>query len=431
MNRFLDDPVRLRDQHDQLSLVERIAGQAARDLVDRAQLSSTAMARIAHQIAATQMHSARPAESLRFGWVLVIGALLLGIVTAASAAHLAWLPRWITRNVQDKPKRVSHLATPGAAKTRPFARTDQPLLPATAATPCVSAPFADPIPEPTSASVPAAKPLAKKRLGGEPRKPPSGAMRDDEPGRIPVATGHPLPHVDWPVGSFALPAEGAVRPPIASPPPVAEGRPPEQQAVPPPAPLRQRTDMETLPGLPPHSAPLATLAPSRSASTNLPATVRAERSSAAVHASMYLKEIVRALRIDHSPSQALALLDRYASELAGSAFAEESLLLRVEAMLALGQRTSVLHLLDRTSLTDVAASRNLLITRGELRAAANRCAEGIGDFDLVLTDARRPPKKALLGRALCKQKLGDTAGATADFDRFRREFPDDPVVSGK
>jgi hypothetical protein len=146
---------------------------------------------------------------------------------------------------------------------------------------------------------------------------------------------------------------------------------------------------------------------------------------------MYLKEIVRALRIDHSPSQALALLDRYASELAGSAFAEESLLLRVEAMLALGHRTSVLHLLDQTSLTDVAASRGLLITRGELRAAANRCAEGIGDFDLVLTDARRPPKKALLGRALCKQKLGDTAGATADFDRFRREFPDDPVVSGK
>jgi hypothetical protein len=77
----------------------------------------------------------------------------------------------------------------------------------------------------------------------------------------------------------------------------------------------------------------------------------------------------------------------------------------------------------------VAASRGLLITRGELRAAANRCAEGIGDFDLVLIEARRPPKKALLGRALCKQKLGDAAGAAADFERFRHEFPDDPVLS--
>ena len=64
---------------------------------------------------------------------------------------------------------------------------------------------------------------------------------------------------------------------------------------------------------------------------------------------MYLKEIVRALRIDHSPTQALALLDRYASELAGSAFAEESLLLRVEAMLELGQRNAVLRLLDVAS----------------------------------------------------------------------------------
>jgi len=141
---------------------------------------------------------------------------------------------------------------------------------------------------------------------------------------------------------------------------------------------------------------------------------------------MYLKEIVRALRIDHSPTQALALLDRHASELAGNAFAEESLLLRVEAMLTLGQRDLVLRLLDRTSLTDMAASRGLLITRGELRSAANRCAEGIGDFDLVLTEARRPPKRALLGRALCKQKLGDTAGATTDLDRIRRESSDDP-----
>jgi hypothetical protein len=140
-----------------------------------------------------------------------------------------------------------------------------------------------------------------------------------------------------------------------------------------------------------------------------------------------LKDIVRALRIDHSPSQALALLDRHASELAGNAFAEEALLLRVEAMLALGQRGAVLRLLDEASLSDVATSRVLLVTRGELRAAANRCLEGIGDFDLVLAESRRPPKQALLGRARCKQKLGDAAGAEADLDRYRREFPDSPL----
>jgi len=160
---------------------------------------------------------------------------------------------------------------------------------------------------------------------------------------------------------------------------------------------------------------------------NPPTMVRAEPSSAAPHAAVYLKAIVQALRIDHSPSQALALLDRHAGELAGNAFAEEALLLRVEAMLALGQRSAVLRLLDGMSLTDVAASRSLLVIRGQLRVAANRCADGIGDFDLVLAEAQRPPKQALLGRALCKQKLGDTAGARADFDRYRREFPGAPL----
>jgi len=453
MNLVPGDPVRLMDQRDQPQLVERIAGQAARDLADPPRLSSTAMARIAVQVDAARMQAARTHEPLRFGWVLVMGAFLLGIVTAASAAHLDLLPRWITPRVQDRPKLVLHRTTPGPAKAPRFARNDQPSLPATAATPAASPPSADPIPEPAPVPVPApiesgqvaadrgveatrqeAKPLAKRRLGGGPRKPPSVAMRDPEPGTPSVPTGHPLPLPAWPAGSSALPPAEIAAPPLS-----AERRPPEQQGASPSAPPHQTvpvssqlgTDMEEQGGLP--TLP-ATARPERgsnavhaTARENLPATVRAERSSAAPHASMYLKEIVRALRIDHSPSQALALLDRNASELAGSAFAEESLLLRVEAMLALGQRSAVLRLLDGTSLTDVAASRGLLITRAELRAATNRCAEAIGDFDLVLAEARRPPKQALLGRALCKQKLGDTAGANADFDRYRREFPDDPL----
>jgi hypothetical protein len=200
-----------------------------------------------------------------------------------------------------------------------------------------------------------------------------------------------------------FPAEIAEGSPTAAPSASAERRPPEQQAAPTPTPPQQ-------------------IMPATS-------TDRGVKSSAASQpwAATYLKEIVRALRIDHSPSQALALLDQHASELAGNAFAEESLLLRVEAMLAMGQRSAVLRLLDGTPLTDVAASRGLLLTRGELRAAANRCADSIGDFNLVLTEARRPPKQALLGRAMCKQKLGDAAGANADFDRYRHEFPGDPL----
>lgn len=83
----------------------------------------------------------------------------------------------------------------------------------------------------------------------------------------------------------------------------------------------------------------------------------------------------------------------------------------------------MLRLLDGTSLTDVAAARALLVTRGELRAAARRCAEGIGDFDLVLARARQTDRQALVGRARCRQQLGDVAGMRADIERLRREFP--------
>ena len=83
-------------------------------------------------------------------------------------------------------------------------------------------------------------------------------------------------------------------------------------------------------------------------------------------------------------------------------------------------------MLDGIALTDVAASRALLVTRGKLRAAASRCAEASVDFGHVLGEAG--DKQALFGRAVCRQKLGDEAGAHADLERYRREFPGDPAA---
>jgi hypothetical protein len=152
----------------------------------------------------------------------------------------------------------------------------------------------------------------------------------------------------------------------------------------------------------------------------------ARETSGAQGTAQYLSEAIHALRVERSPGTALFLLDRHATQLGKSAFAHEALLLRVEAMLALGRKTEVLRLLDSTSLTDVAASRSLLVTRGELRAAANRCADGIGDFDWVLAGSKQADRQALFGRAVCRKKLGDSAGARADAQRYRHEFPADP-----
>ena len=70
-----------------------------------------------------------------------------------------------------------------------------------------------------------------------------------------------------------------------------------------------------------------------------------------------------------------------------------------------------------------------LVTRGELRSAANRCSDGIGDFDWVLSRSKQADRQALFGRAVCRKKLGDTVGAMADAERYRHDFPSGPRLS--
>jgi hypothetical protein len=136
-----------------------------------------------------------------------------------------------------------------------------------------------------------------------------------------------------------------------------------------------------------------------------------------------LTAAIQALRVEHSPDAALALLDRYAPKLDKSAFRHEALLLRVEALLKLNRQLDVLRLLDATPLAGVAASRTLLLTRAELRAAAGHCADSLADFDRVLAQTDGRDGRALLGRAQCRKQLGDDAGAREDRDRYRHEFP--------
>jgi hypothetical protein len=116
-----------------------------------------------------------------------------------------------------------------------------------------------------------------------------------------------------------------------------------------------------------------------------------------------LADAIRALRTEHAPVHALALLDEHRAELARGSFGHEALLVRVEALLALHREAEVLMLLDATALADVAASRSLRITRAELRAAAGRCAEALEDFELVLT--RTADARAVRGRDACRKRV--------------------------
>jgi hypothetical protein len=160
-----------------------------------------------------------------------------------------------------------------------------------------------------------------------------------------------------------------------------------------------------------------------------PSTV-APRAAPGQAATESLTEAIRLLRTERAPKAALRFLDSHEHELSKGGFAHEGLILRVEALLALGSGAEVLRLLDGAALTDVAASQSLLVTRGELRAAASRCAEGIGDFDLILARARPTDRRALIGRAFCRKQLGDAAGLHADIERLRKEFPHQPLPGG-
>ena len=134
-------------------------------------------------------------------------------------------------------------------------------------------------------------------------------------------------------------------------------------------------------------------------------------------AERYLTKAIRALRVEQSPEAALALLDRHSPALDKSDFRHEALLLRVEALLKLHRHTDVLRLLEATPLTDVPASRTLLLTRGELRAAAGHCMDAMADFDRVLAQTQGHDRRALLGLAKCHKQMGNEANSRAEMER--------------
>jgi hypothetical protein len=139
--------------------------------------------------------------------------------------------------------------------------------------------------------------------------------------------------------------------------------------------------------------------------------------------TIWLAEAIRTLRQKHAAGAALEILDRHAQELDKGGMSHEATLVRVEALLALHRSAEVLHLLDSSPLADATAARGLLLTRAELRAAAGRCSDGLGDFELVLARTHQEDERALYGRAVCRQRTGDSAGARQDFERYQRQFP--------
>jgi len=146
-----------------------------------------------------------------------------------------------------------------------------------------------------------------------------------------------------------------------------------------------------------------------------------------------LGQAVRMLRDDRDARTALALLAQHAERFPKGALHAEETMLRIEALLTLGQRDEALAVLDRAPLVSLPNREEQLVVRGELRTANRRWREAKQDFDEALeahvvpaasAKVRAIQERALWGRASARSRLGDQDGARADLDLYLRHFPD-------
>lgn len=156
------------------------------------------------------------------------------------------------------------------------------------------------------------------------------------------------------------------------------------------------------------------------------------RADAVTQEAALLRRALAALRREHDARGALRLLDDYDWRFGHGALALEASSARAQALLQLGDNSHALDLLDRLPLSEHGNGGELRVTRGELRSLSGRCREALLDFDAVLGApqgiAPSEVARALFGRASCRARGGDTAGAEEDRQRYLRDFPQGPAA---
>jgi hypothetical protein len=232
-------------------------------------------------------------------------------------------------------------------------------------------------------------------------------------------------------GASALPSAEALPDPIPdeSPAVVEEAKRLAEAPRPVAAPARQGSGV-TIGG---ESRPVAP-APVEPPSVEPPSveTLRPAAPSPIALEQALLGQAIRTLRDGYDARAALALLAQHADRFPQGAFSSEATVLRIEALLALGQRNDALALLDGASLASLPNQDEQRVVRGELRAASGRWHDAERDFDEVLrghigpaasTRTRAIQERALWGRAAARSRLGDEAGTRADLELYLRDFP--------
>ena len=125
-------------------------------------------------------------------------------------------------------------------------------------------------------------------------------------------------------------------------------------------------------------------------------------------------------RVRSAPAEALALLEAHLARFPSGPTRFDAERVRVAVLLKLDRAPEALGALDRIE----GPTTELRVMRAELRADAQRCEEAIGDFGAVLSaDEDRFVERALFGRAMCRQKLGQRERLAEDLERYLLVYP--------
>lgn len=208
---------------------------------------------------------------------------------------------------------------------------------------------------------------------------------------------------------------GADQPAIAAP-PLADTRPV------PPLPARARVSASR----PPFPGPRAADLPPTD--TQPPPAAAAPGSALAAESAMLGRALTH-LRQRHDAAEALAELDRYGARFPSGVLSAEAERTRVDALLTAGRLDEARGILARLTLGSGRRDLELRVIRAELTAGSRgSCAAALRDYEAALTESRGGTlgARALWGRAACKSRLGDDAGARLDLADYLQRFPAGP-----
>jgi hypothetical protein len=157
-----------------------------------------------------------------------------------------------------------------------------------------------------------------------------------------------------------------------------------------------------------------------------------EPASALARESETIGRAMSALRRDTAPREALRVLDGYDQEFPSGSLRTEALVLRIDALVAMGDERAALARLTEMSPATLAPLSRLRLLRADLHAKVGDCSRALADYDGLLgkTDVAGELRgDALFGRAMCRAQLGKRSEAERDYRQYLEAFPNGRYAS--